>query len=77
MTVKELFEHFNIYFNSIRYYNRHTEETTIFENQECKVTTALLVTNCFIAVHGNEQVADWHYNIDGESNNEITIEVEK
>lgn len=77
MTIKELFEHFNIYFNSIRYYNRHTEETVIFENQESNVTTALLVTNSFIAVHGNEQVADWHFNIDGENNKEITVEVEK
>lgn len=77
MTVKELFEHFNIYFNSIRYYDRHTKETVIFENQESNITTSLLVTNSFIAVHGDEKVADWHYNIDGNSNNEITVEVEK
>ena len=77
MTVKELFEHFNIYFNSIRHYDRHTKETVIFENQESNITTALLVTNSFIAVHGDEQVADWHFNIDGEDSLEILIEVEE
>lgn len=77
MTVKELFEHFNIYFNSIRYYDRHTKETVIFENQESNITAALLITNSFIMAHGDEKVADWHYNVDGDNNNEITVEVEK
>ncbi len=74
MKVKELLDRFNVYFHIIQYYNRNTKEITIFENQE---NNAMVVTSSFIAVHGDEKVADWRCNIDEEDSLEILIEVEE